>query len=253
MRACDKCGALFPLKMVIDGKARSFQRRRYCLTCSPFGAHNTACLAEGETLQERRVRRSDERREEIRLLSPQRTSKRRKAQKLRAVAFKGGACAVCGYNRCVAALEFHHRDPEQKAFSIAPRHGYKWEALQAELEKCDLLCANCHREAEDKAASERRAADTRERPITQQRVEKRRREVALKAVELKGGCCAACGYDGCVRALEFHHAEPKRKAFQVRSGNTPGWARIVAELEKCVLLCANCHREAEAGAALLCA
>lgn len=55
-----------------------------------------------------------------------------------------------------------------------------------------------------------------------------------------------CGYNRCVRALEFHHRERDEKAFQVRNGNTWGWARVQEELEKCVLLCANCHREAEA-------
>lgn len=161
MKLCDKCGAQFPAKMVIEGKMRSFQRRRYCLGCSPFGAHNTGRLAHGETIEARRVRRGEERREQSRLLSPQRTAKRRKDQRLRAVNLKGGACSKCGYKRCVAALEFHHREPEQKSFTIATKHGYSWAKLQAELEKCDLLCANCHREAENKAAVERAQARDR--------------------------------------------------------------------------------------------
>jgi hypothetical protein len=63
------------------------------------------------------------------------------------LAYKGGKCEKCGYDRCVAALEFHHRNPEEKLFSIS-RLGHKRskEVLQQELDKCDLLCANCHRE-----------------------------------------------------------------------------------------------------------
>lgn len=251
MPVCDNCNQAFPTKMLIDGKMRSFQRRRYCLSCSPFGAHNTGRLAAGETIAQRRVRSALKRREESRRLSPQRTSKRRKNQKLRAIAHKGGCCAVCGYKRCAEALEFHHIGPEQKEFTIASRHAYEWQTLEAELEKCVLLCANCHREAEDKAALERSRHSTGDRPITQQRVEKRRREVALRAVALKGRSCALCGYDACARALELHHMDAGKKAFQVRDGNTWGWARVQAELEKCALLCANCHREVEAGLAAL--
>ncbi len=61
--------------MVIDGKVRSFHRRRYCLSCSPFGAHNTGRLAEGETIEDRRLRRQNERRETSRRLSPRRSAR----------------------------------------------------------------------------------------------------------------------------------------------------------------------------------
>lgn len=249
MPVCDNCNATFPGKMLIDGRVRHLYTRRYCLACSPFGAHNTGRLTEHQTVPERRVKNRAERRRQSGL----RATKRRQNLKLRAVAHKGGACKVCGYHRCVAALEFHRRDPEQKAFSIAVGSMWKWKVLETELAKCDLLCANCHREAEDKATAQRQGQHLSERPIAQRRVEKRRREVALRAVALKGGCCEMCGYRGCVRALEFHHLDPQEKAFQVRSGNTPAWARIEAEMEKCLLLCANCHREVEveAGAALL--
>ena len=57
----------------------------------------------------------------------------------------GGKCQVCGYDRCVEALEFHHVDPEEKAFNIGDRVT-SLEAILPELEKCVLVCANCHRE-----------------------------------------------------------------------------------------------------------
>ena len=57
-----------------------------------------------------------------------------------------GKCAVCG-NPDFRVLEFHHRDPSQKKFSIvqAVHNRYSLAALQREIEKCDLTCANCHR------------------------------------------------------------------------------------------------------------
>lgn len=74
-------------------------------------------------------------------------SKRRRVLKDKAVAYKGGCCELCGYSRCVEALEFHHEDPDQKEFGLGQRGMTRaWEKIKAELDKCQLLCANCHRE-----------------------------------------------------------------------------------------------------------
>ena len=71
-----------------------------------------------------------------------------------AVAYKGGKCNRCGYNRCIEALEFHHENPSQKDFNISSK-GYtrSWERVQKELDKCVMLCANCHRELHAKLAA----------------------------------------------------------------------------------------------------
>jgi len=56
-------------------------------------------------------------------------------------------CSVCGYNRCSAALDFHHIDPDKKEFSIA--NGirlYGKDKINAEIAKCIILCRNCHAE-----------------------------------------------------------------------------------------------------------
>lgn len=57
----------------------------------------------------------------------------------------GGKCAVCGYSRCVVALEFHHLDPEKKDFNIGAKIQAHAKAIE-EVKKCVLLCSNCHRE-----------------------------------------------------------------------------------------------------------
>jgi hypothetical protein len=61
----------------------------------------------------------------------------------------GGRCRACGYDRCVAALQFHHVDPEQKKFALS-REGVTRSLAEAreEARKCVLLCANCHAEVE---------------------------------------------------------------------------------------------------------
>lgn len=63
------------------------------------------------------------------------------------IAYKGGKCQCCGYNRYVGALEFHHINSEEKDFGISAK-GYtrSWERVKEELDKCILVCANCHRE-----------------------------------------------------------------------------------------------------------
>ncbi len=73
--------------------------------------------------------------------------KRRDKIKELAIEYKGGKCCICGYNKCHSALEFHHLNPETKDFSISA-NGYtrSWKEVKDELNKCILVCANCHRE-----------------------------------------------------------------------------------------------------------
>lgn len=73
--------------------------------------------------------------------------KRRDKIKELAVEYKGGKCCICGYNKYQGALEFHHLDPLEKDFGIASK-GYtrSWESIKAELNKCILVCSNCHKE-----------------------------------------------------------------------------------------------------------
>jgi 5-methylcytosine-specific restriction endonuclease McrA len=80
------------------------------------------------------------------------TQKRRSKVKIMAIRYKGGECVYCGYKKCIAALEFHHLNPEEKDFQFSG-NGYckKWEDVKKELDKCILLCANCHRELHNKA------------------------------------------------------------------------------------------------------
>ena len=71
---------------------------------------------------------------------------RQQELKQQAVAYKGGSCEDCGYNRCLAALEFHHLDPAEKDPSWASMKMWSFDRVKPELDKCALLCANCHRE-----------------------------------------------------------------------------------------------------------
>jgi hypothetical protein len=79
-------------------------------------------------------------------------------------------------------------------------------------------------------------------------VQKRREKIRIMAVEYKGSCCQECGYNRCFEALEFHHLDPTQKDFGIsQKGYSRSWEKVKNEIEKCVLLCANCQREFHSG------
>lgn len=71
----------------------------------------------------------------------------RRAMKKRAIELRGGKCEKCGYDKCIEALQFHHRNPEEKSFGLSQSGNTRsWQEYLNEAMKCDLLCANCHAE-----------------------------------------------------------------------------------------------------------
>jgi transposase-like protein len=81
---------------------------------------------------------------------------------------------------------------------------------------------------------------------------RRRRAVKEVLVGEAGGACRRCGYAGPAGAMHFHHVDPTIKSFAVSgAGVARSLARSRAEISKCVLLCANCHAEVEAGVATI--
>ncbi len=64
-----------------------------------------------------------------------------------------------------------------------------------------------------------------------------------KAVELSGGKCQDCGYNKNLSVFDFHHLDPSKKEFGWGKLRQRKWSDIIKELKKCILLCANCHRE----------
>lgn len=133
MRECKKCNQPIPNRMTIDGRERNLKNRKYCMQCSPFGAHNTKKL-ESSKPESKRVGAN--------------VAKRRKKIRDDAIAFLGGRCIKCGYNRCYRALCFHHKNPEEKEFNISSV-GKSWDSVLAEAKKCILVCHNCHMELHD--------------------------------------------------------------------------------------------------------
>ena len=94
-------------------------------------------------------------------------------------------------------------------------------------------------------AEKRKYADRREYLI--KAVAKRRRKVKEMAIQYKGGKCQICGYDKYAGALDLHHAKGKKIFGISAKGYTRSWTKIKEELDKCILVCANYHREIEGG------
>jgi len=134
------------MKMVIDGKKRFLANRRYCLVCSPFGKHNTRKLVDGIPIPKKCKRCGNILKNNRRnFCSGCNVTIWRKRTKKKLVEYKGGSCINCGYNKCNENLTFHHRDPNMKDFQISGM-SLGIEKLKLEVDKCELLCRNCHGE-----------------------------------------------------------------------------------------------------------
>ena len=148
MSTCKKCGNPIPYRFLIDGIWRIASSRRHCLSCNPFGQTmkrvmdgNCTCSVCGRHYTYNRSKGHT--RTKCGTCS---CNQRRFDVKNRAVAYKGGKCQLCGYKKCTRALKFHHNDETKKKFSLGGNHGRSWESIERELDKCMLVCGNCHDE-----------------------------------------------------------------------------------------------------------
>ena len=161
MHTCQLCGTSFSNRVVIDGVEKNLQHRKFCLDCSPFGAHNTRKLKPGSNkpvlaklgVGERRCFKCGETR--VEMFSPRRRRECRKChsqaglergrdQKQKARDVLGRKCAICGYDKYQVSLDIHHKNPNNKDPNYATMRGWSWERIVEELEDCVLLCRNCH-------------------------------------------------------------------------------------------------------------
>jgi hypothetical protein len=74
------------------------------------------------------------------------TMSRITANRKEAIAYLGGRCTNCGFEGCPAVFDFHHRDPSEKEQGVGKLFSRSWSRIKEEIDKCNLLCANCHRE-----------------------------------------------------------------------------------------------------------
>lgn len=210
--------------------------------------------------------------------------------KQKCVEYKGNQCQKCGYDKNLTALDFHHLNPKEKEFNPSKMMNKTWDTIRNELNKCVLLCSNCHREEHniinkrkklEKEFSANLVNNLSDVIFTGRNTGKnscKQCDIVLteentgsgthsktckscdsknfvergikgkeKSVEYMGGCCSVCGYDQCINSLEFHHVDPSKKSpTYSRRFCYWGFERQKKELENCIIVCSNCHREIHA-------
>ena len=155
MQICKLCKKKFPTKIVVNGKVKNLQNRKFCLICSPFGKHNTKNLTGDKRKNSigkdctckscrRNYKYSHTKGHRLDRCNSCVIKEGRLKTKKRMVEIKGGKCEICGYDKCVAALDFHHQNGD-KEFGLARAYNKAWSIVEVELDKCIMVCANCHR------------------------------------------------------------------------------------------------------------
>jgi hypothetical protein len=150
MKVCVKCNENkedneFSLQTGLGKTIRKPRLCSWCKSCSSKHASesNKRKRKENPELQKEKDRINYNKNKKV--ISIQ-SGKRRKAFKAKCVEYLGGCCIVCGFNKYNSALDFHHINSEEKDFMITSTTQMSdWEMIRMELNKCVLLCSNCHR------------------------------------------------------------------------------------------------------------
>lgn len=168
MKVCKKCNEEFPSVRIENEERKTYYYRIFCFKCSPPDIKNTKdisiyprpreingiiykmcyqCKNEFPFTEEYFYTKTKWSKHNCycKVCSRRRKNTRTSTTKKWAVEYKGGKCCMCGYNKYIGALEFHHKDPSKKDFNISNGKTDK-EDLKKELDKCALVCVNCHRE-----------------------------------------------------------------------------------------------------------
>lgn len=144
---CIKCNKI--IRKSIGHRDNRTQRYKYCVECLPVGKHYmTAKSLHGKKLickqcGEEYIFKSNSKVTKTRCIKCF-NKRKRSANKRRAVELKGGKCQLCGYNKYDGALSFHHVDSNEKSYNL--KGSVSWAKFESEINKCILLCFNCHQE-----------------------------------------------------------------------------------------------------------
>lgn len=154
------------------------------------------------------------------------------AKKIKAINMLGGKCEKCGETK-PWLLAFHHVDPNEKEFEIGILLEGRWTNIESELHKCICVCSNCHRELHDSF-------------ILNETNHQYNKNLALNYKNSYK--CSICEYNKCINALDFHHIDPITKTIEISKlliYECESFERLnvlKTELDKCILLCSNCHK-----------
>lgn len=139
------------------------------------------------------------------------------------------SCSNCNENQSVC-LDFHHVKPKFKQVNQLVRDGYSKTRIINEIDKCIVLCGNCHRIKHNEIS---------EKNINSTRKTQSRRKWVIELKELVG--CYNCNIKGYTR-IDFHHIQKKKYGINYMVSRFSK-TRILTERKKCIPLCVNCHRK----------
>lgn len=105
-----------------------------------------------------------------------------------------------------------------------------------DINKLTIICSRCNQEYNKIGAANSKLCASCV-------VNSRRTKKKAILVDYKGGCCSICGYKKCINALVFHHIQKSTKSFSISGNHSLSLIRLKSEVDKCILLCSNCHIE----------
>lgn len=150
------------------------------------------------------------------------------SKKIKSINYLGNKCKICS-NSNIFHLTFHHKNKDEKENGIGEMRYLRWSKIEKELDKCELVCKNCHEEIHYLEN------------ISKISLNKNNKKIFLN---IKGSKCEICKYDVCPSSLVFHHLESSKKEFKISDIRyIHNMETIINELNKCQILCQNCHQE----------
>lgn len=136
MPKCITCDKWFSARYKIDGITKILTKRKRCYICKPY-KERPLCAKCGKQHHNKSCKPGYQYRRDL--------------KKKALIDYKGGKCERCDYSKCKRALHFHHLDNNNKTFSISQFYFKSLDELKIEVDKCQLLCSNCHMELHEEA------------------------------------------------------------------------------------------------------
>ena len=147
MKKCRKCQKEFANRIKINGSIKILNKRKYCLECSPFGKRNTRKLhlpqRDENTTKNCPQCGKDFKWNKNNVCWTCRSFTRRKLSREKGIKYLGAKCKRCKI-KDTEVLTFHHLDRTTKYDNLSSLWHREWDIIKSELDKCELLCANCH-------------------------------------------------------------------------------------------------------------
>lgn len=254
-KKCRTCGESFDIYFKLNGIAFDICNRINCLKCVPFNSRNQRHIEKNKICIDCKITYPNtieyfNARTNSRVLCSYckictriRSKKWADNKKLNAIKIYGNhKCYLCGYDKCIDALNFHHVDPKFKESQI---YSIAIDKLSTEVKKCLLVCGNCHREIHIGLHPEILKIKASNNKLTKRNV-KYFNECKREWMSYLGSKCTNCGYDKSVAAMDFHHKNDDQKEYNLSRKRGRSLNFVKRELNKCLLLCCNCHREEHA-------